>query len=77
MAECNVQALKSKQLQVSELLHDYSIDILLMTETWLADKDQYWIDSCEFNKNSFNYTQNTGGKDGEVVVMDLLSLITK
>ena len=39
MAVCNVQSLKAKHLQVSEALVDYSLDLLVTTETWLTDKD--------------------------------------
>ena len=34
---CNIQSLRNKDLQVSDLLTDYSIDILALTETWLTD----------------------------------------
>ena len=34
---CNVQSIRNKDLQISDLLNDYSIDILAVTETWLTD----------------------------------------
>ena len=39
MAVCNVQSLKAKHLQVSEALVGYSLDLLVITEMWLMDKD--------------------------------------
>ena len=34
---CNTQSLRNKDLQVTDLLNDYSMDILALTETWLTD----------------------------------------
>ena len=34
---CNVQSIRNKDLQISDLLTDYAIDILAITETWLTD----------------------------------------
>ena len=42
IATCNIQLLKNKDLQVSELISDYSIDALVITETWLKAKDDHW-----------------------------------
>ena len=34
----NIQSIKHKELQVQELLEDYSLDALVVTETWLTEK---------------------------------------
>ena len=36
---CNIQSIKGKDLQVSDLISDYSLDFLVLTETWLGNKD--------------------------------------
>ena len=53
VGQCNISSIKAKHLLVSDLLHDYSLDVLLLTETWLTDKDKIWIDSSEFNKDPY------------------------
>ena len=46
---CNVQSLKAKELLVSDLIKDYSVDFLVATELWLNDKtEKQWY------KNMFN-----------------------
>ena len=35
---CNAHSIRNKDLQISDLLNDYSIDILAVIETWLMDK---------------------------------------
>ena len=49
---CNIQSLKLKELQVSQLISDYSLDFLVLTETWLKDKHQYWKDTTCLNRNN-------------------------
>ena len=53
MGQCNIQSIKAKFLQVSELLHDYSLDILLLTETWPSERDKEWMDCYEFNHDPY------------------------
>ena len=40
---CNIQSLKNKELQVSELIEDYALDFLVVTETetWLNAKQDH------------------------------------
>ena len=33
---CNIQLVPTKELQVSDLISDYSLDLLVLTETWLT-----------------------------------------
>ena len=44
---CNVQSIKNKDLMVSELIQDYSLDFLVTTETWLNDteQDNQWLNN--------------------------------
>ena len=34
---CDIQSVKNKDLQITDLLTDYSLDLLAITETWLND----------------------------------------
>ena len=56
IATCNVQSLHSKELQVSELIHDYSIDAIVITETWLDNKDNNWKNVTDLNKHNLQLT---------------------
>ena len=40
IATVNIQSLKAKELQVSELFDDHGLDILVLTETWLSIRNQ-------------------------------------
>ena len=46
----NVQSIRLKELQVSELISDYSLDFLVLTETWLNSNHDLWKDTCTLNK---------------------------
>ena len=52
----NVQFLRNKDLQISDLLTDYSIDILALTETWLTDNlsDERWLHSTPLIRDPYN-----------------------
>ena len=52
---CNTQSIHNKDLQVSDLLDDYSIDLLIITETWLTDKemDKQWIETTPLNRQPY------------------------
>ena len=40
-ATCNIQSMRYKELQVSQLISDYSLDFLVLMETWLnSNHDQ-------------------------------------
>ena len=52
VATCNTQSLKSKELQVSELLDNHAIDALLIMETWLTSKDSLWKQTTDLNKKT-------------------------
>ena len=62
IATVNVQSLKTKELQVSEVFDDHGLDILALTETWLTHKeetDKNWCEATELNKGLKSlYTHN-------------------
>ena len=51
-ATSNVQSIRLKELQVSQLISDYSLDflVLMLTQTWLNSKHDLWKDTCTLNK---------------------------
>ena len=51
LATCNLQSLRGKELQISELINEYAIDILILTETWLTNKDKDWCNTTKLNRN--------------------------
>ena len=54
-ATCNIQSVHYKELQVSELINDYSLDFLLLTEMWLNDKLNGWKDCTVLNKDGLSF----------------------
>ena len=70
---CNVQSLQNKELQISELISDYSLDLLVLTETWLTSNHQFWKDTTILNKYNLRlHTLDRGrGRGGG------LTLVTK
>ena len=49
----NAQSIKNKyQLIVDYLLNEH-IDVAIITETWLKDADDIWLQGCELNKNGY------------------------
>ena len=49
---CNVQSLQNKELQITELISDYSLDLLVLTETWLMSNHQFWKDTTILNRDN-------------------------
>ena len=50
----NAQSIKNKdQLIVDYLLNEH-INVTLITETWIKDANDMWLQGCELNKNSYN-----------------------
>ena len=52
----NIQSIKSKELQLVDLLEDYSLDALIVTETWLTknDNDTQWLQTTPLNRNPYS-----------------------
>ena len=46
----NVQSIRYKELQVSQLISDYSLDFIVLTETLLNINHNLWKDTCTLNK---------------------------
>ena len=62
----NVQSLKSKIDLVDDYIRTENIDICVLTETWLKQEDEPWIQACDLSKNGlqmdvFNRPVKKGG----------------
>ena len=68
---CNTQSLKLKELQVSELISDYSLDALIITEMWLRTKDKQWKDTTSLNRNGLKLhtSDRTKSRGGGLVLI--------
>ena len=59
----NIQSFKSKELTLIEHLGSNDADMCIVTETWLNDDDQVWLQNSEFNKNGWKcYNINRQGR---------------
>ena len=71
----NIQSIKSKELQLIDLLEDYSLDALVVTETWLTNNehDTQWLETTPLNRTPYNliHANRPNGRGGG------LALITK
>ena len=53
IATGNVQSLQNREQTLLHELIELDIDIMLVTETWLTKNDTVWLDSCDFNKDTY------------------------
>ena len=53
IATGNVQSFKNKEHPLLHQLIEQDIDIMVVTETWLTKDDTVWLDSCDFNKDTY------------------------
>ena len=76
---CNIQSLRPKELQVSDLVNDYSLDFLLLTETWLSDKHMQWKDCTILDKDglSLSTADRIGRKGGGLALIHKTTYNTK
>jgi hypothetical protein len=49
----NAGSVKNKDLLIKGHLVDENADICIISESWLQDSDQAWIDGCELNKDGY------------------------
>ena len=66
----NAQSIKNKdQLIVDSLVNEH-IDVAIITETWLKDADDIWLQACELNKNSYKIScSNKKNRQGGEVAL--------
>ena len=49
----NVKSLKNEEQPLLHQLIEQDIDIMIVTETWPTKDDTVWLDSCDFNKDTY------------------------
>ena len=49
----NVQSIKNKQDIITELLDDSNADLAVLTETWLTDADDIWVQGSELHRCNY------------------------
>ena len=49
---CNIQSLRYKELQVSQLITDYALDFIVLTETWLNNNHDNWKNTTILNRDN-------------------------
>ena len=74
----NAQSIKNKgQLIVDYLLNEH-IDVAIITETWLKDADDIWLQGCELNKKGYKTScsnrKNRQGGGVALVYKDSLTI---
>ena len=69
----NVQSVKNKQDIIMELVEDSNADLAVLTETWLRDADDIWVQGSEFHRHNYKIDEchRKGSKGGG------LALVTK
>ena len=50
----NAQLIKNKDTMICDYILDNKIDVTLITETWITDQDQTWLDCCNFKQHGIN-----------------------
>ena len=51
IATINSQSIRTKELQIRDIIQDHALDVLLVTETWLSAKDKNWCSVTDLNKH--------------------------
>ena len=50
----NAQLIRNKDTMICDYIMDNKIDVTLITETWITDQDQIWLDCCDFKQHGLN-----------------------
>ena len=68
---CGIQSIRYKELQVSQLMSDYSLDFLVLTETCLNSKYDLWKDTTPVNKDQLKLqmADHDEGKGGGLALI--------
>ena len=62
----NAQSIKNKELEIRDAIFELKADLAIVTETWLKDSDNVWVECCELNKDGLkmdvvNRSERPGG----------------
>ena len=68
---CNIQSVPKKELQVSDLISDYSPDLLVLTKTWLTSNHGSWKNTTQLNRDNLNLhtTDRPQGRGGGLALI--------
>ncbi len=61
----NIRSVKNNDMWLKQELVEQDIDLSVVTETWLRNSDEQWIEGTELNKDGFEM-QNTSRQDGRI-----------
>ena len=75
----NVQSIKNKQDTIIELLEDSNADLAVLTETWLTDADDVWVQGSEFHRHNYKMDEchRKGRKGGGLALVAKQNLKVK
>ena len=61
----NARSVKNKDHYIMDCIRTFDWDLVVITETWLPENDQNWIDASELSKYGYKIqTKNRIGKKG-------------
>ena len=61
----NIQSIQNKDTNLLDHLVENKTGICIVTETWLNEDDQIWLECCNLSKMAFKLNQQTGKTDRE------------
>ena len=75
----NVQSIKNKQDIIIELLEDSNADLSVLTETWLTDADEVWVQGSKFHRHHYTMDEchRKGRKGGGLALIAKQTLKVK
>ena len=75
----NVQSIKKKQDTIIVLLKDSNADLAVLTETWLTDADEVWVQGSEFHRHNYKMDEchRKGRKGGGLALIAKCNLKVK
>ena len=75
----NAQSIKKKQDTIIELLEDSNADLAVLTETWLTDADEVWVQGSEFYRHNYKMDEchRKGRKGGGLALVAKWNLKVK
>ena len=66
MVTLNARSVKNKDHYIMDCIRNFGWDLTVITEMWLTENDQIWIDASELSKYEYKtLTKNRIGKNEE------------
>ena len=75
----NVQSINNKQDIITELLEDSNADLAVLTESWLMESDDIWVQGSEFHRHNYKIDEchRKGRKGGGLALVAKQNLKVK